>query len=178
MKTALLIDGSNVYATSKALGFDFDYKKILDMFQGHNVQPYYFTALPPEGVHSDLRKLADWLQYNGYNLVTKRLKSWIQSDGSMKRKGNMDIEIAIYALRLAEYVDHIALWSGDGDFTSLVEECKNKGVIVSVYSSLKAEMVADELRRAANKFFELDDLRDRIAIGPSSSKNKFSINRR
>lgn len=176
MKTAILVDGSNMYATSKALGFDFDYKKVLDLFKGHHLQAYYFTALPPENEYSELRKLTDWLSYNGYNLVTKRMKSWAQDDGTVKRKGNVDIDIAVYALRLSEYVDHIALWTGDGDFACLVDELKTRGVLVSVYSSLKEGMVADELRRSANKFFELAEFKDKIAIG--NQGKKFSVIRR
>lgn len=166
MKTAVLIDGSNMYTTAKELGFNFDYRKVLELFAGHQTQAFYFTALPPKSEQSELRKMTDWLQYNGYTLITKQTKEWMQDDGSMKKKGNMDVEIAVHALRVCDYVDHIALWSGDGDFVSVVEECKNRGVHVSVYSSLVANMVADELRRSANKFFELAEFKDKIAVNP------------
>src|SRR3546814_13906936 len=85
--------------------------------------------------------------------------------GRRKVKGNMDIELAIDVMEMAPHIDHVVLFSGDGDFRRLVEAVQRKGVRVSVVSSTKTQppMVADELRRQADTFVELQDLMPKIA---------------
>ena len=104
----------------------------------------------------------DWLHYNGFTMVTKPAKEYTDSMGRRKVKGNMDIELAVDAMELAPYVDHVVLFSGDGDFRPLVEALQRKGVRVSVVSTIRSQppMIADELRRQADNFIELDELRD------------------
>ena len=77
-------------------------------------------------------------------------------------KGNMDIELTVNAMELAPHVDHIVLFSGDGDFRPLVESLQRQGVRVSVVSTVRSQppMIADELRRQADNFIELEGLRD------------------
>jgi uncharacterized LabA/DUF88 family protein len=122
-KIALFIDGANLYAATKALGFDIDYKRLLKEFQsrGSLVRAYYYTAIIEDQEFSSIRPLIDWLDYNGYTVVTKATKEFIDASGRRKVKGNMDIELAVDAMELAEHVDQIVLFSGDGDFRSLVE---------------------------------------------------------
>jgi uncharacterized LabA/DUF88 family protein len=85
--------------------------------------------------------------------------------GRRKIKGNMDIELAIDVLEMAEHLDHVVLFSGDGDFRRLVEAVQRKGKRVSVVSTIRTSppMVADELRRQADNFIELDELKSQIA---------------
>lgn len=165
-KIALFIDGANLYATTKTLGFDIDYKRLLKEFksQGYLVRAFYYTALVEDQEYSSIRPLIDWLNYNGYSVVTKPTKEFVDSLGRRKIKGNMDIDLAIDAMELAPHIDHMVLFSGDGDFRSLVEAIKRRGIRVSVVSTVSTQppMISDELRRVADDFIDLMDLAPRI----------------
>ena len=169
-RLALFIDGSNLYAAARALRFDIDYKRLYEYFaaKGRMIRAFYYTALLEDQEYSPIRPLVDWLDYNGYTMVTKPAKEFTDSSGRRKLKGNMDIELAIDVLEMAEHVDHIVLFSGDGDFRRLVEAVQRKGVRVSVVSTVRSQpsMVADELRRQADNFIELLDLQDDVARTP------------
>lgn len=170
-RLALFIDGANLYATAKSLGFDIDYKRLLKEFQGRGklIRAFYYTALVEDQEYSSIRPLIDWLDYNGFAVVTKPTKEFIDALGRRKVKGNMDIELAVDAMEMAEHLDHIVLFSGDGDFRSLVEAVQRKGVRVSVVStnSTQPAMIADELRRQADEFIDLIHLSSRIGRDPS-----------
>ena len=166
-RIALFIDGANLYATAKSVGFDIDYRKLLREYQGKGrlIRAFYYTALVEDQEYSSIRPLIDWLDYNGYTMVTKPTKEFTDAMGRRKIKGNMDIELAIDVLEMAEHLDHVILFSGDGDFRRLVEAVQRKGLRVSVVSTIKSSppMVADELRRQADDFIELADLAPLIA---------------
>ena len=169
-KIALFIDGANLYATSKSLGFDIDYKKLLQEFQskGYLLRAYYYTALAEDQEYSSIRPLIDWLDYNGYTVVTKPTKEFVDATGRRKIKGNMDIELAVDVMEMAATVDHFVLFSGDGDFRSLVEAVQRKGRKVSVISTLATQppMIADELRRQADHFVDLVTLQAKVGRDP------------
>ena len=169
-RIALFIDGSNLFAAAKALEFDIDYKRMLKYFanQGHLIRALYFTALLEDQEYSPIRPLVDWLDYNGYTMVTKQAKEFIDEDGQKRIKGNMDIELAVDLLELAPSIDHAVIFSGDGDFRRLIENIQQKGLRVSVVSTLntKPPMIADELRRQADHFIDLMDIRDQIQRQP------------
>ncbi len=171
-KIALFIDGANLYATAKALGFDIDYKRLLALFrkQGRLIRALYYTALAEDQEYSSIRPLIDWLDYNGYTMVTKPTKEFTDSMGRRKIKGNMDIELTVDAMRLSRSVDHIVLFSGDGDFKSLVAALQQEGRRVSVISTLQTQppMVADELRRQADQFVDIADLEQFICRDPAT----------
>ena len=133
-RLALFIDGSNLYSAAKALGFDIDYRLLRSEFmqRGKLLRAFYYTALLENDEYSPLRPLVDWLNYNGFTMVTKTAKEFTDSQGRRKIKGNMDIELAVNAMEIAEHVDHIVLFSGDGDFRPLVEALQRKGCRVSV----------------------------------------------
>ena len=166
-KVAIFIDGSNLYAAAKALDFDIDYKRLLKWIasRGRLVRAFYYTALIEDQEYSPIRPLVDWLDYNGYTMVTKPTKEFIDAQGRKKIKGNMDIELAIDMMEIADNVDHILLFSGDGDFRRLVEAVQRKGVRVTVVSSIKSNppMVADDLRRQADHFLDLAILSEFIS---------------
>ncbi|MGB3273898.1 MAG: NYN domain-containing protein [Xanthobacteraceae bacterium] len=170
-KIALFIDGANLYATAKALGFDIDYKRLLKEYQSHGtlLRAFYYTAVIEDQEYSSIRPLIDWLDYNGYTVITKATKEFVDAGGRRKVKDNMDIELAVDAMELAEHVDQIVLFSGDGDFRSLVEAVQRRGVRVTVVSTISSQppMVADELRRQADVFIDLVDLQDRIGRDPA-----------
>ena len=162
-RLALFIDGSNLYAAAKSLGFDIDYKKLRTEFaqRGKLVRALYYTALVEDQEYSPIRPLVDWLDYNGFTMVTKPAKEYTDAMGRRKVKGNMDLELAVDAMEIANYIDHLVLFSGDGDFRVLVEAIQRKGVRVSVVSTIRSQppMIADELRRQADNFIDLEDLR-------------------
>ena len=163
-RLALFIDGSNLYAAAKSLGFDIDYKLLRTEFmrRGKLLRAFYYTALLDNEEYSPIRPLVDWLNYNGFTMITKTAKEFTDSQGRRKVKGNMDIELTVNAMELAPHVDHIVLFSGDGDFRPLVESLQRQGVCVSVVLTVRSQppMIADELRRQADNFIELEGLRD------------------
>jgi uncharacterized LabA/DUF88 family protein len=165
-RVALFIDGSNLYATAKAVGFDIDYRRLLSWFRKRCrlVRAIYYTALMEDAEYSPVRPLIDWLDYNGFTVVTKPAREFTDSLGRRKVKGNMDIEIAVDMMQLTDNLDHIVLFSGDGDFRSLVEAVQAKGRRVSVVSTLatRPPMVADDLRRQADQFIDLNDMKSEI----------------
>ena len=172
-RIALFIDGANLYATSKSLGFDIDYKRLLSFFeeQGYLLRAYYYTALIEDQEYSSIRPLIDWLDYNGYRVVTKPTKEFTDANGRRKVKGSMDMELAVDAMEIADTIDHIVLFSGDGDFRSLVAALQRKGRKVSVVSTVSTNppMIADELRRQADNFLELTSLKDEIGRDPQEN---------
>ncbi len=176
-RIALFIDGANLYATAKALGFDIDYKRLLKEFEsrGRLIRAFYYTALVEDQEYSSIRPLIDWLDYNGFSVVTKPTKEFVDALGRRKVKGNMDIELAVDAMEMAEHVDHLILFSGDGDFRSLVEAIQRKGVRVSVVStnSTQPAMIADELRRQADEFVDLIHLAGKIGRDPSERMQRY-----
>lgn len=166
-RVALFIDGANLYSTSKALGFDIDFKALLMVFKstGRFVRALYYIAIYEDQEHSAIRPLIDWLDYNGFSVVTKPTKEFTDATGRRKIKGNMDMELAVDAMCLSDYLDHVVIFSGDGEFRSLIAALQQKGKRVSVVSTLQTQppMVADELRRQADYFIDLADLEDRVA---------------
>lgn len=170
-KVALFIDGANLYAASKALGIDIDYRRLLTEFQSKSylVRAYYYTALIEDQEYSSIRPLIDWLDYNGYRVVTKPAKEFTDSAGRRKVKGNMDIELTVDALEMAAFFDHMFLFSGDGDFTALVAAMQRRGKKVTVVSTLASQtpMISDDLRRQADYFVDVVDLAKTVGRAPS-----------
>ena len=175
-RVGLFIDGSNLYAAARALAFDIDYKRLLEVFaaKGHLIRAFYYTALVEDQEYSPIRPLVDWLDYNGYTMVTKPTKEFTDSSGRRKIKGNMDIELAIDVMEMAEHLDHVVLFSGDGDFRRLVEAVQRRGVRVTVVSTIRSQppMVADELRRQADNFIELVELQPMICRVPINREDR------
>lgn len=165
-KAALFIDGANLYLTSRSVGFDVDFRKLLAYFKIKTrlIRAFYFTAIPEEGEHAVIRPLIDWLEYNSYSIISKPAKEFTDAYGRRKIKGNMVVDIAVQAMQIAPYIDHIILFSGDGDLRCLVEAVQKKGVFVTVVSSIASHppVLADELRRQANEFIELASLKSEL----------------
>ncbi len=161
-RIAVFIDGSNLYLTARNLGLEIDYRKLKDFFseRGRLLRAFYYTAIADDQDYSPIRPLIDWLDYNGYTVITKPLKEFTDENGRRRVKGNMDVEIAVDMLNLAEHVDHVVLFSGDGDFRRVIESVQRRGVRVTVVSSTTTQppMIADELRRQADHFLELKAL--------------------
>lgn len=174
-RIGIFIDGSNLYSTSKALGFDLDYRKLLEFFRkkGRFIRALYYTAVNDDQEHSSLRPLLDWLEYNGYSLVTKPMREYKTVDGVRRFKVSMAVELAIDALTLAPNLDHIVLFSGDGDYFALVEVLQRLGKRVTVISTL--EVTADDLRRQADQFIDLRDIEKEVARLGEENNRKLPI---
>lgn len=174
-RIALFIDGANLYAASKALDFDIDYKSLLRWFanQSRLVRAFYYTALVEDQDYSPIRPLVDWLDYNGFTMITKPAREYTDNQGRKKIKSGIDVELAIDMMDMADKVDHIVLFSGDGDLRRLVETVQNKGVRVSVVGSIETNpvMISDELRRQADHFIELDEFAQHIMRKNASSSS-------
>jgi uncharacterized LabA/DUF88 family protein len=167
-KIAIFIDGANLYTAVKSLGFEVDYKRLLNEFRsrGSLLRAFYYTAVYEDNEHPSLQPLLDWLDYNGYTVVTKAAKEFVDQTGRRKIKGNIDVELAIDALEIAPHIDQMVLLSGDGDFRSLVEVMQRHGIRVIVVSSIPT--VAQELRRQADEFIDINELRDKIGRDPAA----------
>lgn len=165
-RVGLFVDGANLYHSSRALGFEIDFAAMLDYFRGgtYLVRAFYYTALVETEDYSPLRPLTDWLAYNGWQVVTKPAKQQSDPAGRLRMKGNMDVELAVDMLELAPQLDHVVLFSGDGDFRRLVEAVQRMGVRVTVVSSVRSQppMIADELRRQADSYLDLADIAPEI----------------
>jgi uncharacterized LabA/DUF88 family protein len=174
-RIALFIDGANLYSAAKALNFDIDYRKLLDEFRkrGILIRAYYYTALVEGDDYSPIRPLVDWLDYNGFSLITKSAREYTDSQGRKRWRGDMDIEIACDMMEMAEHADHLVLFSGDGDFRRLLESVQRKGARVTVVSTVKSSppMTSDELRRQADTFVDLDDLKTVVGRPRSTHNN-------
>jgi uncharacterized LabA/DUF88 family protein len=168
---ALFIDGANLYSTAKTLGFDIDYRRLLKEFQsrGAVLRAFYYTAVIEDQEYSSIRPLIDWLDYNGFTVVTKATKEYVDANGRRKVKGSMDVELAVDAMELAGHIDQMVLFSGDGDFRPLIAAVQRRGVRVTVVSTISSHppMIADELRRQADTFIDLVELRAKLAREPS-----------
>lgn len=171
-RIALFIDGANLYSAARGLNFDIDYRRLLEHFRskGTMIRAFYYTALIEDQDYSPLRPLIDWLDYNGYSVVTKPAKEFTDAQGRRRIKGNMDIELAIDAMEMAPNIDHLILFSGDGDFRRLVDAIQRKGKRVTVISTTRSQppMIADELRRQADQFIELETMRNLIGRNPNT----------
>lgn len=166
-RLALFIDGPNLYSAARSLGLEIDFRKLLKEFQGRGrlLRANYYTALVESDEYSPIRPLVDWLVYNGFSVVKKPAREYLDRDGRKRFRGNMDVELTVDMLEIASHVDHIVLFSGNGDFRRLIEVIKAKGVRVSIVSTNASSppMVADDLRREADAFIELEDIADLIA---------------
>jgi len=176
-KIALFIDGANLYSAAKGLNFDIDYKKLLDEFRkrGVLIRAYYYTALVEDQDYSPIRPLVDWLDYNGFAVVTKTAREFTDANGRKRFRGDMDIEIAVDMMEMAANADHLVLFSGDGDFRRLIESVQQKGVRVTVVSTVKSQppMASDDLRRQADSFVDLADLSNIIGRPRQSPLPRF-----
>ena len=180
-KTVLFIDGSNFYAAARSLGMDIDYARMRAHFakDAHLIRAYYYTALPEDQEYSPLRPLIDWLDYNGYAVVSKLTREFTDPETGKRRiKGNMDMEIALDMLKLAPQIEHAILFSGDGDFCRLLEDVQGMGVRVTVVSTTRTSppMVADALRRMADEFVEMESIRDVITRPPRPNDETATVN--
>ncbi|RUT26750.1 NYN domain-containing protein [Asaia sp. W19] len=161
-RTAVFIDGSSLYYTAKSVGFEVDYRRLLKYFRTNTnlLRAYYYAAIPETEEYSPLKPLTDWLAYNGYRLVSKAAREFTDHSGRRRLKGNMDVELAVDLMELAEHIDHAVIFSGDSDLRRAVEAIQRRGVRVTAVSSLRASpaLIGDDLRRQVDHFVELGEI--------------------
>ena len=171
-RVAYFIDGANFYQTARALNIDIDYRRMLSQFAGdaYLVRAHYYTALADDQEFSSLRPLIDWLDYNGFQVTTKPMREFTDNNGQRRRsRPSLDVDLSVDVLTLCDEINHVVLFTGDGNFRPLVEAVQKRGRKVTVVSSLKTSpsMVSDDLRRQADHFLDLADLTDRLARDPA-----------
>jgi len=163
-RVAVFIDGTNTHQSAKSLGYDIDFVKLRKVLKDSCDlrRMFYYTAIQPENPRSDqpnnpLRPLMDLLSFNGYTLVTKQLKP--------QQRGKPSIELALDAVLIASHIDRVILFSGDSDFTRLVHDLQMiYGLRVSIVSTqAKDPHVSDELRKQADDFIDMTNLKNVIA---------------
>lgn len=163
MSRLVLIDGSNLYESARALSMKVDYKRLLDLLNedGALLRAYYFTALPDRSIENWIHKQVDWMMNNGYSVISKPMKEYVDASGRKKQKGNIDMEIAVCAMTQAQLATEIWIFSGDGDFAVLIKALQER-FAVKVYVVSSSTLVSHELRRQADKYIPLEDIRQDI----------------
>jgi len=166
-RLAVLIDGANLYAASRLLGFEVDFKLLRQEFcrRGRLVRIGYYNSVTEGDEFTPLRPLIDWLDYNGFRVVTRPTREVADPGGRRRVKGNLEIHIAVDALEMAGRVDHVVLFAGDADLRTLVAALQRRGPRVTVVSTIRTQpaMISDELRRQADAFIDLAELRGLIS---------------
>lgn len=166
-RIGLMIDGVNLNGVARALEFEIDFSNLRTLFakKGRLVFANYYTTILEGEDYSPVKPLIDWLDYNGFNVTSKVARHFTDAEGRRKIKGSMNVEMAVDAVSMAQHIDHLVLFTGDGEMRAAVEAAQKLGVRVSVCSSMKTTptMASDDLRRQANSFIEFDDLRSEVS---------------
>ena len=169
-RVVVLIDGANFYSTARALGMEIDYKALLAWFrrEAHIMRVAYYTTILERDDFAAVRPLIDFLDYNGYTVVTKPAREFTDAEGRSRIKGSMEVELSVDAMELAPRCDHLVLASGDGNYKPLVAALQRQGIRVTVISTTSTQppMVADDLRRQADQFLDLKTLEKEIGREP------------
>lgn len=162
-RIALFIDGHALHNAAKSIDLTVDYASLRKEFaaRGKLVHAYFYAAIDEDAEFSAVRKLADYLDYNGYMVRTRALQRRVQEDGNVRIKASIAVQMAVEARDVAEHVEHIVLFTGDGDMVHTVKSIQRLGVRVSVCGTRKGKesLLSDELRREVDNVIELDDLR-------------------
>jgi uncharacterized LabA/DUF88 family protein len=171
-RMALFIDGAYLYTATRELGFGVDYKRLFEVFAGRGrlVRAFHYSVVTENEEKPSIRPLVDWLAYNGYTTVTKPVKDFTYSFDRCE----IGIELAVDVMAIADYVDHVIIFSGDGAFRRLAETVQRKGIRVSVVGTMRSSpsMMADELRRQADNFIDLHDLKPHISVASGDDQNE------
>lgn len=156
-KVAIFIDGNNLFHAARAVGVEIDYAKLLDLLRGDEMllRAFFYTGVDQQAERQQGFLL--WMRRNGYRVVEKELKTF--ADGT--KKANLDVEIAVDMLSLADKYDTAILVSGDEDFSYAVNAVAYKGVRVEVagFRSNTSPRLID----VADRFIELDSLISEIS---------------
>jgi uncharacterized LabA/DUF88 family protein len=165
-RLAVFIDGPSLHYSTRALGFDVDFKRLLSWLnqQGSLLRAHYYMTILEELERQSARPLLDWLDYNGFTVKAKSVRDHDDGEGHRRYRRNLSVEIAVDSIEIARHVDAVMLFSGDGDLRRAVEAIQRRGVIATVVCTSRSQppMLADELRRQADRVYDLQDLRDQF----------------
>lgn len=194
-RLAIFIDGSNFrHATFNAFGMRVDYSRLLRYFSrdAFLIRAYYYTGewddaaisyylrhvnpADPAAVRADLERQRDadrrfwrFLDRSGFRVVRKPVRVFRDAQGDVRVKADLDLELAIDMLTLAEKCDTQVLVSGDGDFVPLVNAVAARAVRVVVLSTQAEEAfqnahyrASDDLLDAADEFLSIESVRPHI----------------
>lgn len=161
-RLAIFIDGQHLFSASRNLGFDVDYRNFLECFRkkGKVIRAYYYAVHVDNGEYSPLKPLTDWLAYNGYALSMRTTTEHTDSQGR-RRIPHTDLEMLADMFGIADHVDHMVIVTGNGGYCRGVSLIQQRGVRVSVLSSIKTDspMLSDDLRRTCDQFIELQEIK-------------------
>jgi len=167
-RLGLFIDGFSLFQTSRAMEMQVDYKALHDLFAAKSrlMRAQYFATEHDHNADefNPQRATLDWLKYNGFDVKTIRTRSFTGTDGETRYRGNPSVLMTCNALQQAEHIDHAVLFTGNADFEPLINTLQERGTRVSVASSIRTtNLCSDNLRRAADNFIDLEDLRGQIS---------------
>lgn len=166
---AVFIDGANFNFSKRNISMFVDDLRLLSYFRKNSgnsifLRIYHYETVPRDdgsedraGLITAIRKRLDFMEYNGFTIVSKLAKDFITESGDTFMKGNMDGEMIVDMMDISANLDHIILFSGDGDFRYAVHKLQQRGKRVTVVSSEGS--IANELKRQADVFVDLEDLR-------------------
>ncbi|HEY9743834.1 MAG TPA: NYN domain-containing protein [Coleofasciculaceae cyanobacterium] len=162
-RVAIFIDGSNLFYAALHLGIEIDYTKLLCCLTGNArlLRAFFYTGI--DRTNEKQQGFLLWMRRNGYRVVTKDLIQF--PDGS--KKANLDVEIAVDMMLLADHFDTAILVSGDGDLACAVDAVTYRGVRVEVVSL--RSMTSDSLINVADYYIDLDSIKQNIQKPTSSS---------
>lgn len=155
-RVMVFIDGSNLFYAASHLNIEIDYVKLLHFLTAHDrlVHVFFYTGYDP--TDSNQYRFLQWMSYSGFRVITKAVTQ--SSDGT--KKANLDVEIAVDMIRLAQHCDTAVLVSGDGDFVYVVDAIAMKGVRVEVVGL--RSMTNSNLIDAAHYYIDLAGIQQTV----------------
>lgn len=163
-RIGLFIDGISLQHAANVLQMKLDFKRLLQLFQqrGHLVGANYYSVIPPQPAADTAKPLLDWLSYNGFNVLARSSPH----AGDAENILSLAVDISVDAMQRAAHLDHVVLISACRELQSLICALKTMGRRVSVVSTMRGHSTPDELRRHADIFLDLEELRPIIAAEP------------
>lgn len=157
MTTYAYIDGQNLHAGIRQLGWRLDTKKLREyLARKYRVgKAYYFIGYIPQNT-SLYARLGD----EGYELRFKP----VVTDASGTPKGNVDADLVLQAMIDFDHYDGAVLISGDGDFYSLVQYLDARGKLAAVLSPNRRFCSALLKRAAKGKLSYVGDVRHIVEL--------------
>ena len=121
---AVFVDVANIFYAAKAAGVDIDYVTLLKSATAGRdfVRAYAYTGLDPE--NENQRQFHSFLARSGYKVVSKDIRKY----GDGRIKANLDIELVVDMMRIAQHIDIAVVVSGDGDFAPAIRAVQQLGV--------------------------------------------------
>lgn len=164
-KAAIFIDGWNLARVSRDyLRREIDFERLLNYFSRNAriIKAFYYIGEDTEdGENAKQHKFLTWMKRNGYKVVSRPIKVYVDDKGKYYKKADLDADITLDMMDLADKVDKIVLFSGDGDFANVIDRIGMKGVRTQVVALW--DVASGDLVEAADEFLDLKDIINEIA---------------